>query len=245
MSRRTAISALALLACSITLLASCGAILLACGSTGAEPFRYPLVATGLAAEPFAVGDWQVTLTRADVAVGPVYLCATAAASPELCAVAIGEFTEVAVVDALDPAAQPLGDIDARPGDVRSAMLDYGISWFTTATAPAPLSALDHSARISGTATLDDISLEFDATIDVTPPMRGSPALVGLHAVTDAPAEDSRLELRIDVRGWLADVDFDALAAIGPSHLIKPGDDAHAAIAFAMTTQPPVFRWTGP
>ena len=234
MSPRITTLALALTACGT-----------ACGSTGAEPFTYPLVATGAGAQPFAVGDWQVTLTRADVAVGPIYLCATAAASPELCATAIAEFTDIAVMNALDPAAQPLGDIAARPGDVRSAMLDYGISWFTTQTAPAALGELGHSARLTGTAVLGDMSLAFDATIDVTPPMRGSPALVGLHAVTDAPGEDSRLELRLDPRTWLAGVDFDALALIGPSHDIQPGDDTHATIAFAMTTQPPTFHWQAP
>ncbi len=232
MSLRTAILALSLTAT-------------ACGSTGAEPFRYPLVATGAGAQPFAVGDWQVTLTRADVAVGPIYLCATAAASPELCAAAIAEFTDIAVVNTLDPAAQPLGDIEARAGDVRSAMLDYGISWFTTQTAPAALSELEHSARLTGTAVLGDMSVSFDATIDVTPPMRGSPALVGLRAVTDAPGADSQLELRIDPRTWLASVDFDALALIGPDHDIQPGDDTHAAIAFGMTTQPPTFHWQTP
>jgi hypothetical protein len=186
---RAARGAALVAACGAALVAACGAALVACGSTGAEPFRYPLVGTGAAAQPFAVGDWQVTLTRAEVAVGPVYLCATAAASPELCAVAIGEYTDIAVIDALDPAAQPLGEVAARPGDVRSAMLDYGISWFTTATAPSPLSELEHSARLTGAA--------------------------------------------------------DALAQAGLTHTIQPGDDAHAAIAFAMTTRPPVFRWTHP
>ena len=233
----------------MSLLRPLAALLLAavagCGSTGAEPFSYPVVATGLAPTSFPVGDWQVTLTRADVAIGPIYLCATAAASPDLCAVAIAEYADIAVIDALDPRPQPLGDIDARAGDVRSAMLDYGISWFTTDAAPGPLSDLQHSARIVGTAVLGDTSLAFDATIDVTPPMRGSPALVGLRARADAPDERSRLELALDVRGWLAGLDFDQLAALGPTHVFLPGDPEHAAIAFAMTTQPPTFRWSTP
>ncbi len=220
-------------------------MLAACGSTGAERFDYPLVATGVTTTVFPVGDWQVTLTRADVSLGPIYLCATAAASPDLCAVAIAEFTDVAVVDALDPTAQPLGDVDARPGDVRSAMLDYGISWFTTDSAAEPLGELRHSARFTGTAVLGDTSLTFDATIDVTPPMRGSPALVGLHARADAPGPDSRLELRLDVHTWFTAVDFDALAATGLDHDIQPGDPAHAALTFAMTTQPPSFHWSAP
>ncbi|MBK9753700.1 MAG: hypothetical protein IPO88_09375 [Nannocystis sp.] len=217
-------------------------LLLACGSSGGEPFSYPLAAVGAGAGPFPVGDWQVTLTRAEVAIGPIYVCATAAASPDLCDVALAEFTEVAVVDALAPAAE-IGELHARPGEPRSAMLDYGISWFTTQSRPEALAALGHSARLAGTAVRDGASLNFDAQVDVVPPLRGSPALVGVRAHSEFQDEGSRLELRLDPRAWLTGVDFDALAASGLDASIRPGDPAHAAIAFAMTTQPPSFRWT--
>jgi len=219
--------------------------LLACGSTGAEPFAYPIAAVGVGADAFPVGDWQVTLTRADLALGPIYLCATAAASPDLCAVAVGEFADVAVLDALAPAAVELGEVAALPGDVRSAMLDYGISWFTTQTEATPDRALGNSARLAGTAVRGDTTVTFDARVDVLPPLRGSPALVGVRARVDEPGPDSRLLLRVDPRAWLLGVDFDALAAAGPSAAIRPGDAAHAAIAFAMTTQPPTFSWSAP
>ena len=218
------------------------ALLLACGSSGGEPFDYPLAAVGAGAGPFPVGAWQVTLTRAEVALGPIYLCATAAASPDLCDVALAEFTEVAVVDALVP-AEEIGELHARPGEPRSAMLDYGISWFTTQSRPEALTTLGHSARLTGTAVRDGAALSFDALVDVVPPLRGSPALVGVQAHSESHDEGSRLELRLDPRAWLTGVDFDALAASGLEHSIKPGDPAHAAIAFAMTTQPPSFRWT--
>lgn len=214
----------------------------ACGTTGAEPFIYPATVVGAGAS-FPIGDWQVTLTRAELALGPIYLCATAAASPDLCAVAQGEFTDVAVIDLLAATPQPLGDIDSLAGDVRSAMLDYGISWFTTQTSATPGSELGHSAHLTGTATQGDLVLDFDALIDVVPPLRGSPALVGVRARVDAPDERSRLQLRINPGAWLLGVDFDALAAQGPSIEIRPGDAAHAAIAFALTTQPPAFSWT--
>ena len=214
-----------------------------CGTTGAEPFAYPIAAVGVGAEAFAVGDWQVTLTRADVALGPIYLCATAAASPDLCAVAVGEFADVAVLDALAPDPAPLGEVAAVAGDVRSAMLDYGISWFTTRTEAAADSPLGHSARLVGVAVRGAATVEFDAQVDVLPPLRGSPALLGVRARADAPDADSRLLLRVDPRAWLRTVDFDALAAAGPTATLRPGDPDHAAIAFAMTTQPPAFAWS--
>lgn len=214
----------------------------ACGDTGGETFRYPLTAVGTPAESFPVGAWQVTLTRAEVELGPIYLCSTAAASPELCDVALAEFTDVATVDAL-AGAQPLGELHARPGEPRSAMLDYGISWFTTDVKPGPLGELGHSAHLAGTAVRGDEVLQFDAIVDVVPPLRGSPALVGVRAHSESQDEGSTLELRVDPRAWLTGLDLDALAESGPKLSIKPGDDAHAAIAFAMTTQPPTFRWT--
>ncbi len=214
----------------------------ACGTTGAEPFAYPIAVTGAGAS-FPIGDWQVTLERAELALGPIYLCATAADSPDLCAVAQGEFTDVAVVDLLAAAPQAIGEVDSLAGDVRSAMLDYGISWFTTQTAATAGSELGHSAHLTGTAIRGDITLSFDALVDVVPPLRGSPALVGVRARVDAPDETSRLLLRINPGAWLLGVDFDALAAQGPSVEIRPGDPAHAAIAFALTTQPPGFDWT--
>ncbi len=216
--------------------------LAACGDTGGQPFAYPLAAAGVGEGPFPVGDWQVTLSVADVAIGPLYVCATAAASPDLCDVALAEFTDVAVVDAL-AGPQELGDLQARPGEPRSAMLDYGIPWFATATKPRALGELGHSAHLVGAAMRGDQSFTFDAIVDVTPSLRGSPAVVGVRAHSETQDQDSRLELQLDPRAWLASVDLDALSTSGPKATIKPGDAAHAAIAFAMTTQPPTFRWT--
>lgn len=213
----------------------------ACGSTGAEPFTYPAEAAGPGPGPHPLGDWQVTLTRADVAVGPVYFCATAAASPDLCDVAVAELLDPSVADALATTPEPLAEVTSLPGEIRSAMLDYGVSWFPTASDAAATTDLGHSAHLVGEAVRGDMSVSFDALVDVAPPTRGSPAVVGARA-TALDEDPARLELELPVHAWLAGVDWDALAAAGPTAEIRPGDAAHAAIVFAMTTQPPVFLW---
>lgn len=214
----------------------------ACGSTGAEPFTYPALARGPGPGPHALGDWQVTLTRADVAIGPVYFCATAAASPDLCDVAVAELTTATVADALVTTAQPLAEVTSLPGEIRSAMLDYGISWFPTQSDPEVMTDLGHSAALAGTAVRGDMSVEFTAVLDLPPPTRGSPTVVGVPT-TSRDEIPTGLEIELPVHAWLGGVDWDELAALGTSVEIQPGDPAHTAITFAMTTQPPSFRWT--
>src|SRR5262245_36883458 len=102
-----------------------------CGSTGQESVSYPIVGRGQAAEPFLVDGWEVTLTSARVGVGPIYFCATEGASSELCPIALGEFADAAVIDALDPTPRTLGRIDGFVGEIRSATYDFAYSWFNT------------------------------------------------------------------------------------------------------------------
>jgi len=214
----------------------------ACGSTGAEPFTYPALARGPGPGPHALGDWQVTLTRADVAIGPVYFCATAAASPDLCDVAVAELTMASVADALTTTPRPLAEVTSLPGEIRSAMLDYGVSWFPTQSDPEVMTELGHAAILAGQAVRGDMSVEFTAVLDLPPPTRGSPTVVGVPT-TSRDEVPTGVELDIPAHAWLAGVDWDELAAAGPSAEIRPGDPAHTAITFAMITQPPSFRWT--
>lgn len=231
MSPRTA--ALLLLACA------------ACGDTGAPAFEAPARARGGAREVQA-GAWTVTLTRADVALGPVYLCATAAASSDLCPSAVAEWTDVAAVDALDPAPQELGTLVAVPGEVRSAMLDYGITWLPTETRPTAQDGAPagRSARFAGTAVRGDMSLEFSADVDLAPPLQGGRAIEGLRVAPFDPEPGGALVITVDAAAWWAGVDFDALAAAGPGpHALTADADAVAAVRFAMVAAPPRLSWS--
>lgn len=228
--------------------------LAACGAAGEPAFQAPLRARGGASGATA-GAWTVTLTRADVAFGPLYLCATAAASSDLCPSAVAEFPAVAVVDGIDPGAQELGELDALPAQVRSAMFDYGVTWLKTHSQPRAQEGAPggRSARFAGTAVLGDMSVEFTADVDVPPALRGSRAIEGLRL---GPADlDPRgaLDVTVDAAAWWTGVDFDALAALGPGPLdlaalaaddpASPAADALAAVRFAMIAAPPRLAWT--
>src|SRR5690606_9653108 len=170
------LSAMSLRTITALLLACAG-----CGATGEPAFHAPLRARGGAAER-VVGAWTITLERADIGFGPLYLCATAAASSELCATAAAEFAAVAAVDATDPAPQELGELDVLPGEVRSAMLDYGVTWLKTQARPGAQEGAPggRSARFAGVAVSGDMSFGFTADLDAPAVLRGSRAIEGLR-----------------------------------------------------------------
>ena len=78
--------------------------LTACAETSQERVQIPLEVTGTApaGTVLSLGDVPVTLTRADLAFGPLYLCAGTQAG-ELCETARLEWLDSVVVDALDEA----------------------------------------------------------------------------------------------------------------------------------------------
>lgn len=228
--------------------------LVACGDTGPAAFELPLRARGGPATATTLAGWTVTLTRAELALGPIYLCATAAASADLCESAVGEFTAVAGLDALDAAPQPMGELDVLPGEVRSTMFDYGVTWLATESRPTAHDGAPggRSARFAGTAVRGDMSLEFTAALDLEPLRRGTRAVEGLRLVPHRPDAGDRLDLDFEVAAWWAGVDFDALAALGPGALdlgalaeADPDSPAAAAldvVRFGMLAAPPRFTW---
>lgn len=231
---------MSLRACTLALLACA-----ACGAAGEPAFIAPVYARGGAAS-FAAGAWSVTLTRAEVGLGPLYFCATAAASADLCPSAVAEWTDAATVDAIDPAPQELGEVDCLPAEHRSVMFDYGVTWYGTQAKPTPTRGAPggFAARFAGTAVREDMSLSFTADIPLAPALRGARAIEGLRVPAHEPAPGERLDIALDPARWWAAVDFDELAALGPGpHALGPDTRAHAAVRFAMVGAPPTFTWS--
>lgn len=201
----------------------------ACGETPGEALSLPWSGKGDGQAAFTRGAWQVTLERAEVAFGPLYLCAASLPSEDLCESAVVELAEVVTIDALDTASQPLPALRGTTGVVRSALFDYGISWPLTFRSPRPDDGAPggHSARFEGSATDGSRTFVFSADIDVLP---NAPGRLTSGAVTEHTIDaTSRLEVVFTPSQWWQNVDFDALAESAFSD-IEPEDPDPTASA---------------
>ena len=221
-------------------------VLPACGVEPAQhAVTYPVVAHGIENAPFDVGDWHVTLSRADLALGPVYFCATAGASSTLCPSALEELRAVATIDGLSAAEQLVGTVDGNTGGIHSAAYDFGITWFASERAPKVQegSAGGHSARFAGTAVKDGVSVAFTGDIDIVTPIQGERVVFGRRLNADINGPDVKLVVEIDPRVWFQRVDFDVVAQ-GGSQVGFAADSQARNQLFASITQqaPPSFTW---
>jgi hypothetical protein len=231
----------------IGLLAAAG-----CGRTVQDRVSFPVHGAGTGERTLERGEWTVTLERADVAIGPVYWCATSFADLDVCPRAEAEWLETATVDALDPTPAMLGEADALTSTVRSAMLDYGRSWLVGAAEPAPRPGAPegHSALLVARATRGERTLEVRAAIDVEPRVAGGSAVIGAPTGTHAIGEADAVVLRFDPAAWWRRVDFDAVLALDADGdgvvELAPGDPPYEALAIAMqASAPPRFEWAQP
>ncbi len=218
---------------------------LGCGSTGPAEVRYTVAAEGVASAPFAAGDWTITLDVARVSLGPIYFCATAAASSSLCPAAVQEFAGVAEFDALLASAQPLGFVTGSPGSIRSASYDLGITWFTTQrTATPAASSSGRSAHFEGRATRGDRTLRFVCDVRAAPMIRGAQTVQGARVSADVTSPNVRLVVRADAAAWWRAVDLSELAAQdGDPIVILPSSRIYNAVVVAMTAGAPLrFEW---
>lgn len=162
------------------------------------------------------GAVPVTLTRADLAFGPLYLCAGAQAGA-LCDTARLEWLDTVVVDALDPDPQPAGELYGVSGLVQSWMYDLAISAQLTSTEPYVLDAAEalggHSLVLEGTAIVSGLTLPFTAQLRV---QQTDTTELGVPVVRksandvfseDVSGREQALQVRFDPASWLAGVDL--------------------------------------
>ena len=222
-----------------------------CIAASQEPVAYDAVVVSQGAGGnHESNGWVITLSRADVALGPFYFCAAASGSSTLCASSIAEVASVRVVDALAPSPSPLGRVHGFSGNIQSVSYDFGISWFDTQTAATPAPALfgGHSMRLEGEARKGTMLVPFTADVDVVPQYQGQNAISTGTAVGSVESSATRLEVLLDPASWMRQVDFDAIAAkVGSSgkavFAIEPGMEEHGAVLVGVKNlAPPELRW---
>lgn len=223
-------------------------LLAACADAGGARIELTLTASGAAPRPLPIANATLTLTRADVAFGPAYFCATDGASAELCEVALAEVRDTVLVRALDPNPQPLGLLAATTGHVHSARYDYGYPWLLSDTQPRlrPGAPEAHSAILEGTLEREGRVLRFRAELDVKPRARGEAAVSG-QRTDHVLADGETLSLSVDPQRWVERLDPDALFALdtdGDGFVTIAADTAnYESILQGMTTRAPVgFVW---
>ena len=226
------------------------ALLSACGDTGQVRLSYPIVARGVSAAAFQAGDWTVTLDEAQLLFGPVFFCASVIAAADLCPSAQAEFTEVAVINLLDPNPQALGEVNSIEGVINSLIFDYGVTWFVSQDSPQLVSneLNGQSAIFSGAAAHPDgRTLEFSADLLIAPSIRGGFAVQLGGTKAEILSDDVQVEVAFDVTSWWAKIDFEVLAASGePRVIIVPGSTAHSSLIISMTANDtPSFEWSQP
>ena len=199
-------------------LATCISSALSCADTGQERVDIPLylAGTSVTGPVSAVGGLAVTIESADLAFGPLYLCAGNTAG-DLCETARLEWLDTAVVDTMDDSAMAVGKVSGVTGSVRSWMYDLGISSQLTRPEPYVLEAAkdlgDASFVIEGSVLISGVELPFSAKVPIEqkdtnelgiPVIRKGSQSKFFHEVTGT---EQRLTLSFDASVWVSHIDF--------------------------------------
>lgn len=204
-------------------------MLCACAETGQAPVSVPLWLAGadVSGDVPAGGGTTVQVERAELAFGPLYLCAGTSAG-DLCETARLEWLDSAVVDLTVAEPAEAGRLDGATGTVRSWMYDLGISSQLTRSNPFVLSAARElggaSFVLEGVAVIEGIEVPFEVNVAVqqtdetelgVPVVRKSSSDVFFHDVSESEAG---LVVRFDLAAWLRSTDFSSLLERGSCEL---------------------------
>ena len=202
-----------------------GALTLACVEVGPAEIEVPLHVAGTQIEDPIVGQdgAQIELDRAELAFGPIYLCAGAQAG-ELCETARLEWLDAIVIDTLAGEAVEAGTLRGLEGTVRSWMFDLGVVSLLTQEDPLILPAAeqlgDASLRLEGRASVDGVVIPFRVEL-VVQPEEGTELGVPVirKSSSDAferevSAGEPGLLVRFDARPWVTEIDFAGLLEQG-------------------------------
>ncbi len=223
----------------------CGSLNLTggCAESPAERITFEVRARSEGPPSLTQGEATLTLTRAELTVSGIYLCASSTASIDLCAEARGEMLPAVVVDALNPGPIRIGEgegFEGRRGGqgdrvMRSAQLSYGVQWLLTAARPALAPGAHASLHLEGRLETPTTSQALDWRLDIAPSAAGR----STGAVTFAPAVLSRetvLTLVLSPSAWFAQIDIASLAEGDEDDIpLEPDSSTYSALVQALTS----------
>ena len=205
---------------------------MSCAETGQDRALVPLSVAGSdISESIRIdGEIALAIDRADLAFGPLYLCAGVTAG-DLCETARLEWLDSVVVDLTSPEPIRAGELTGVTGTVQSWMYDLGISSQLTRDEPFVLGAAStlggSSFVLEGRALVDELELPFTASVAIqqtddtelgVPVIRKSNSDTFSREVSaDEPGLVVRFDLEALVRGidFRAYVSYERCAADGP------------------------------
>ncbi len=218
------------------------------GTTGSEVVTFDAFASGPpdvtpGSLSFVNGrGWAITLTRAKLHIGAVYLNRSLPVSGGqeracfLPGVYVAEVLSGFDVDALSPVLQPF----PQRGTGTADRAVTGEVWLTGGRIDAEEDRTT-IADVAGTATRGEVSMRFEGTVTIgrnRAPAQTDPARPGANPLCAAriaplirtavtPTEGGRLVLRVDPRGWLANVELGELELVSPSSDLRriPDDNS--------------------
>jgi len=217
-------------------------LLAACADTGQERVRVPLYLAGsdLAAPVRARDGSALRVTHAELAFGPLYLCAGNTAG-ELCDTARLEWLDSHVIDLTSAQAELVGELEGVSGVVRSWMYDLGISAQLTREEPFVLDAAralgDISFRVEGDTEIAGAPIAFRGEVAIAqsnqtelgvPVIRKSVSDDFEHDVQAMSTSTDGLLVRFDAAPWLNGLDlrpyFEEVSCSpdGPQHVCEQG-----------------------
>lgn len=223
-----------------SILSICVLLLLsACTEWSSRQVAVPLELSGSNVESdFEASDgWRITLERAELAFGPLYLCAGITAG-DLCDTARMEWLGSEVVNLLDPSAYAVGEIMGTTGELRSWMYDHGLPSRTDGGGRLELDAAKRlggqSLVLRGVAERGSSRLSFSLDLQL---MQHEETEQGIPLVRkslsenfyrDVTGEGESLRIRFDPRTWFQEVNFDSYeGAVVPGETLVWGDDDQA------------------
>ncbi len=186
--------------------------LVSCVEAPQHEIELELIARGKEVDAVQLSsDLSVSVSRADVALGPLYLCPATQAG-DLCETARLEWLGSEVFDAIDPGEQTLGLLSGVTGGVRSWMFDYGISSRLTSEQPHVSEAAQElggvSLHMEGVAQVFGAPVAFALEVRVAsesgagrglPIVRKSATDTFEHEVSQ---NDTALVIDFDPQAWL-------------------------------------------